>query len=158
MDLLPKTKKIQQAQIKQTFFPWPLQSHPQLHLTPRQKMESPFLWIHVISMTPHFLPFQYYSFPLPSWENPELGLLILLTRSPEGFPRAQWVKNLPAMQEMLADTSLIPRSGRFPGGGHGSPLQYYCLENPMDRGPWQAMVHGATKSRTQLKHARTDIL
>ena len=44
----------------------------------------------------------------------------------------------------------IPGTGRFPGGGHGNPLQYCCLENPMDRGVWQATVHGVTKSRTRL--------
>ena len=41
--------------------------------------------------------------------------------------------------------------GRFPGGGHDIPLQYSCLENPMDRGDWQAMVHRVTKSQAQLK-------
>ena len=45
----------------------------------------------------------------------------------------------------------IPESGRFPGGGHANPLQYSCLENPMDRGAWQATVHGVAKSWTQLK-------
>ena len=48
------------------------------------------------------------------------------------------------------DTGLIPGSGRSPGGGHGDPLQYSCLENPMDRGAWQATVHGVAKSQTQL--------
>jgi len=43
---------------------------------------------------------------------------------------AQWVKNPPAMQEMQADVISIPRSRRSPGGGHGTPLQYSCLENP----------------------------
>ena len=42
----------------------------------------------------------------------------------------QWVKNLSAMQKMQVDASSIPRSGRSPGGGHGNPLQYSCLENP----------------------------
>ena len=42
-------------------------------------------------------------------------------------------------------------SGRYPGGRHGNPLQYSCLENPMDRGAWQAAVRRVTKSRTQLK-------
>ena len=44
----------------------------------------------------------------------------------------------------------IPGSGRSPGGGHGNPLQYSCLENPMDRGGWWATVHGVAKSRTRL--------
>ena len=44
-----------------------------------------------------------------------------------------------------------PWVGRSPGGGHGNPLRYSCLENPMDRGAWWAAVHGVTKSRTWLK-------
>ena len=43
------------------------------------------------------------------------------------------------------DADSIPGSGRFPGGGKGSPLQYSCLRNPMDRGAWWAAVHGVTK-------------
>ena len=56
------------------------------------------------------------------------------------------VKNLPASAGDRRDMGLIPGSGRSPGGGHGNPLQYSCLENPMDRGAWQIMVHGVTKS------------
>ena len=48
------------------------------------------------------------------------------------------------------DPDLIPESGRSPGGGHGNPLQYSCLENPMDRGARWATVHGVTKSWTRL--------
>ena len=48
------------------------------------------------------------------------------------------------------DLGSVPGSGRSPGGGHGNPLQYSCLENPMDRETWQATVYGVTKSRTQL--------
>ena len=46
------------------------------------------------------------------------------------------------------DAGLIPGLGRSPGGGHGNPLQYSCLEYPMDRGAWWATVHGVTKSQT----------
>ena len=46
------------------------------------------------------------------------------------------------------DMGLIPGSGRSPGGGHGYPLQYSCLENPMDRGGWRPTVHGVTESDT----------
>ena len=48
------------------------------------------------------------------------------------------------------DWGLISRSGRSPGGGHGNPLQYPCLGNPMDRGAWQATVRGVSKSWTRL--------
>ena len=50
----------------------------------------------------------------------------------------------------VGDPGLIPGLGRSPGEGHGNPLQYSCLENPMDGGAWQAIVHGVTKSRIQL--------
>ena len=53
------------------------------------------------------------------------------------------VKNLPAN---VGDVGLIPGLGRFPGGGQGNPLQYSCLENPMDRGAWQATVHVVAES------------
>ena len=55
---------------------------------------------------------------------------------------AQLVKNLPAM---WVDLGSVPGSGRSPGGGNGNPLQYFCLGNPMDRGAWQATVHGVSK-------------
>ena len=54
------------------------------------------------------------------------------------------VKNPPANAGDIRDAGSIPRSGRCPGGGHGNPLQYSCLENPMDRGAWQATVHRVT--------------
>ena len=65
------------------------------------------------------------------------------------------VKNLPANAEDKRDTGSIPGSGRSAGGGHGNPLQYFCLENPMDRGVWRATVHGVPKSWTQLKQLTT---
>ena len=56
------------------------------------------------------------------------------------------VKNLPACAGDVRDLGSIPGSGKFPGGMHGNPLQYSCLENPMDRGAWWAMVHRVTES------------
>ena len=61
------------------------------------------------------------------------------------------VKNPSASARDVRDVGSSPGSGRFAGGGHGNPLQYSCLENPMDRGAWQAIVHRVTKSQTQLK-------
>ena len=58
---------------------------------------------------------------------------------------AQTVKNLLAN---AGDAGSILGSGRSPGGGHGNPLQYSCLENPMDRGAWRATVHGVPKTQT----------
>ena len=65
------------------------------------------------------------------------------------------VKNLPPKAGDIRDVSLIPGSGRSPGGGHGDPLQYSHLENLMDREAWQATVHKVMKSRTQLKRLST---
>ena len=59
------------------------------------------------------------------------------------FPGGSVVKNPPAN---VGDVGSVPGSGRSPGEGNGNPLQYSCLENPMDRGAWQARVHGVAKS------------
>ena len=67
------------------------------------------------------------------------------------------VKNPPANTGDIRDASLIPGYGRSPGGGHGNPLQYSCLGNPMVREAWRATVHGAAKSwarlSTQTQHS-----
>ena len=56
------------------------------------------------------------------------------------------VKNPSANAGDVSDAGLIPGSERFPGEGHGNPLQHSCLENPMDRGAWHATVHGTAQS------------
>ena len=80
----------------------------------------------------------------------------------KGFPGgARVLKNSSAMQIGLRDMGSIPGSGRSPGGGHGSPLQYSYLENPMGRGGWRATVHGDAQNWTRLKclssHARSSL-
>ena len=65
-----------------------------------------------------------------------------------GFPGGIVVKNPPANAGDARDMGFIPRSGRSPGGQNDNPLQYSCLENPMNRGVWWATVHGVTKSQT----------
>ena len=67
------------------------------------------------------------------------------------FQVALVVKNLPDNAGDTGDMDSIPGSGRSPGGGHGNPLQYFCLENPLNRGAWWATVHRVAKSQTQLK-------
>ena len=62
-----------------------------------------------------------------------------------GFPSFSAVKNPPANGGGVRDSGLIPGSGRYPGEGNGNPLQYSHLGNPMDRGAWQATVHGVAK-------------
>ena len=64
-----------------------------------------------------------------------------------GFPI---VKNPPAKAGDTGDSSSIPGLGRSPGEGNSNLLQYSCLENSMDRGTWQATVHGVAKSQTKL--------
>ena len=62
------------------------------------------------------------------------------------------IKNSPAN---AGDAGSVPGLGRVPGGGHGNPLQYSCLGNPMDREAWQAAVYGVAKCWTQLKQLST---
>ena len=69
-------------------------------------------------------------------------ILLLIVTVRRNFPCDSVVKDLPAMAR---DAGLIPGSGTSPGGENGNPLQYSCLENPMDRGSWPASVHGVTK-------------
>ena len=61
------------------------------------------------------------------------------------------VKNSPANEGDVNNMGAIPGLGRSPGIGHDNPLQYFCLENSMDRGAWQSTVHKVTKSLTRLK-------
>ena len=65
------------------------------------------------------------------------------------------VKNPPANAGDIRDIGLIPELGRSPGGGHGNPLQYSCLEYPLDRGAWRATIHAVAKSRTWLNWLST---
>ena len=58
------------------------------------------------------------------------------------------VKNPSASAKDMRDEDSVPRLGRSPGGGHGNPLQYSCLENPMDRGAQQVVVHRVAQSQT----------
>ena len=67
-----------------------------------------------------------------------------------GFPDGSVVQNLPVSAGDTGDSGLIPGSGRSPGGGNGNPLQYSCLENPMDGEAWETTVHRVAKSQTRL--------
>ena len=72
-----------------------------------------------------------------------------------GFPGGSCGKETTCSVGEPRDMGLIPELGRFHGEGHGKPLQYSCLENPMDRGSWWATVHGVLQSLTQLKRLST---
>ena len=83
------------------------------------------------------------------------GLIVVYTLF-RGFLGGSVVKSPPANAENAGDTGSIPRWGRSPEGRNGNPLQYSCLENPMDGGAWWAAVHGVTKRWIQLsEHACT---
>ena len=96
-----------------------------------------------------FLPFEGHHFQ-PLWlqkKNPNtVGCEFGESR---GFPGGSEVK---AAACHAGDPGSIPESGRSPGGGNGNLLQYSCLENPMDRGAWEATVHGVAKSWTPLTY------
>ena len=81
-------------------------------------------------------------------------ILYLLDVKLVGFPGSSVVKkkkkNPPANARDTGDVGSIPGSRRSPGGGNGNPLQYHCLENPVDRGAWQATVCEITKNRPWL--------
>ena len=66
------------------------------------------------------------------------------------FPGGSESKESACNAGATGDSGLIPGSGRFPRGGNGNPLQYSCLENPVNRGAWWAIVHGVAKSWTRL--------
>ena len=79
------------------------------------------------------------------WEDALLSLWVVLV-----------IKNPPANTGHLGDTGSIPGSGRSPGEGNGNPLQYSCLENPMDKGAWRATADKIEKSQTRQKDVRGD--
>ena len=72
---------------------------------------------------------------------------IRITLGHQTSPVAQLVKSISAAAGDARDECSIPGSGRSPGEGIGNPLQYSCWRNPMDRGAWQATVHGVTKTQ-----------
>ena len=82
----------------------------------------------------------YLSGPLPAW----------------GYPGGAGGKEPPCQCRLeVRDTGSVPGLGRSPGGRHGNPLQYPCLENPMDRGAWRTTVHKVSQSRTRVKQIST---
>ena len=81
----------------------------------------------------------------------ECGITMFFNRASDSLWASQVmlvVKNMPANVGDERDVDFIPGSGRSPGEGNGNALKCSCLENPMDRGAWQVIVRGVTKSRT----------
>ena len=88
--------------------------------------------------------------------KPSLISAIVCSQTYQGASQVGLVlKHTPANAGDIRDVGSIPGSGRSPGGGHDNSLWYSCLENSMDRGAWQATVHGFAKSQTQLKQLST---
>ena len=83
--------------------------------------------------------------PLTTWESSQMPLYPLYSCKHRPSQLALVVKNLPASAGDIRDTGSVPGWGRSPGGGHGNPLQYSCLETTMDRRTWRTMVHRVTK-------------
>ena len=81
---------------------------------------------------------------------PNMDICISICITYYGFPDGSVAKNPPANAGDTEDMGWILRSERSPGGGNGKPLQYSYLENSMDRGAWQAIVHGVAKRQTWL--------
>ena len=78
-------------------------------------------------------------------------LLALIFIHLDNYGNLDNIKSPPVNAGDIKDAGPIPGSGRSPGEGNGNPIQYSCLENPMDRGTWQATVHRVAKSHRQLK-------
>ena len=88
----------------------------------------------------------------PIWFTPQVSNKLPIARHARRASQVVLVlKNLVANAGDLKDTDSIPGLGRSPGEGNGNPHQFSCLENPMDRGEWQATVPGVSKSWTRLK-------
>ena len=118
----------------------------QLELSPmdrHSKMNHIFLILEIKETFPIYIcrkaPWKWGVISNGEWWHPTWASQVGLVR-----------KNPSANAGNIRDVGSIPGLGRSPGGGHGNTLQYSCLENPMDRGAWQAVVHRVTKSRTRL--------
>ena len=105
-----------------------------------------FRWRSNSLLTGFLLPI-FLATPIPT-------LLMTYLYQLWGLPGGTVVKNLPANAGDARDLGAVFGLGRSPGVGNGNPLQYSCLENSMDRGAWQATVHGVAKSQTRLNDYR----
>ena len=140
----------------------------QLIVTPIPSSPEPLVTTNLLSVfielpMPLFLPGEFHGQRSLKGHSPwsckesdttEKFFIILDIRD---YQVALVVKDLPAMQE-TRNAGWIPGPGRYPGGGHGNPLQYSCPENSTDRGSWQAMVHRVAESDTTQATWHTHIL
>ena len=115
----------------------------------------------VFCLTQHIFNFKYtIQRSLRNFKMPTLHTAVFTEKNFNcfGYGIPWWLSSKESICNAgdTGDSSSIPGLGRSPGGGHGNPLQYSCLENPIDRAAKQAPVHGVTKSCTQLKQLSTD--
>ena len=96
-------------------------------------------WDHKESDTTEQLTFSLFTFANP------------LVRDTGHSQVAPVVANTPAKAGDIRDVGSVPGSGRSPGGGHSNPLQYFCLEHPVNRRAWRAIVHWVPQSQIRLK-------
>ena len=115
---------------------------------------QPSCWLHrpvhplfISEFGTHCYPFYACLLGISKPNEILYGSIFVQLVSSCGFPSGSEGKEPACNAE---DPGSIPGSGRSPGEGNGNPLQYSCLENPMDRGAWQAVVHGVAKSQTWL--------
>ena len=111
--------------------------------TPSSNLGPVFLSLDVHAHDPRWIPSWQNHFMVCRYEHDKLCISWFYQGSPGGSDGKEFTCN-------AGDLCLIPGLGRSPGGGNGNPLQYFCLNNPVDRGAWWAAVHGVTKSQTQL--------
>ena len=116
---------------------------------------QPSCWLHtqvhplfISELGTHYYPFYPRLLGISRPNEILYGSIFVRLVSSRGFPSGSEGKESACNAE---DLGLIPGSGRSPGEGNGNPLQYSCLENPMNRRAWQAAVHGVPTSRTRLK-------
>ena len=110
---------------------------------------SPWLWLKTRLTWNNYINRSYLYFLSDSSGNGFRVWPLSMIMFASGFPGGSDGKESACNAGVLA---LIPGLGRFPGGGNGYPLQYSCLESPMDRGAWRAAIHGVTKSCTWLSN------
>ena len=97
----------------------------------------------------HFIQYLFIEYLLKTSSLSHVHFTVLLPSTTlRAFQVALVVKNQPANAGDVRDVGLTPGLGRSPGRGHGNPFQYSCLENPMGRGAWQAVVHRVAQSQT----------
>ena len=113
-------------------------------------LNVPYIFLCLFMIFSHFSN-RFWPFASQFLQSPFLSVIYIYVYM--GFPGGKLIKNPPANAGDKTDRGLVPGSGRSPGVGYSDSLQYFCLENTMDRGDWQATVHEVTKNRIWLSNS-----